>query len=100
MGTSLGRRLRRAGTGAIAAFALVVGVTATFAPAGAADPTVSGPVTGGAGSPSVSTTSFDLSKVGYEQSEFSLSGTAQEYSSANPLTNDGKWNVTAGDPAP
>jgi hypothetical protein len=73
-------------------------VTAT--PAGAASATVAGPVTGGLGTPTVSTTSFDLADVGYQQSEFLLSGTAEQYTAAKPLTNDGKWTVTAGDPQP
>lgn len=36
-------------------------------------------------------TSFDLSKVGYEKSQFFLSGTAHSYVPAQPLTSDGKW---------
>jgi hypothetical protein len=79
--------------------ALAVVTLANAAPVGAADATVS-PVTGGAGAPSVSTTTFDLGDIGYEQSEFFLSGTAQSYSSDAPLTNDGKWTTTAGDPQP
>jgi hypothetical protein len=91
--------MRLAGAASAALLALVVGVAAPAVPAGAADATVS-PVTGGASTPSVSTTSFDLSEVGYEQTELFLAGTAQSYSSATPLTNDGKWTVTAGAPQP
>jgi hypothetical protein len=94
------RLVRTIVVAAIAAVTLVTGMVTDAMPAAAADATVSGPVTGGAGTPSVSTTSFDLSKVGYEQSEYFLSGTAQQYSSANPLTNDGRWTVTGGDPQP
>ena len=42
----------------------------------AAVPTVTGPVPG---TPVLSGTSFNLSQVGYEQSEFFLSGTADAY---------------------
>jgi hypothetical protein len=45
-------------------------------------------------------TSFDLSKVGYEKSQFFLSGTAHSYSPASPLTSDGKWKITTGVSAP
>ena len=38
---------------------------------------------------------FDLAEVGYEQSEFFFGGTASSYSSADPLTADGRWTVTA-----
>jgi hypothetical protein len=100
VGTSVGRRLRVTSGVGVATIALVVGLATSTSTAAAADATVSGPVTGGAGTPSVSTTSFDLSKVGYEQSEYFLSGTAQKYSSADPLTNDGRWTVTPSDPQP
>jgi len=45
-------------------------------------------------------TSFDLSKVGYEKSQFFLSGTAHSYVPAQPLTSDGKWKITTGVSAP
>ncbi len=45
-------------------------------------------------------TSFDLSQVGYEKSEFFISGTAHSYQPVNPLTSDGKWKVTTGVSAP
>ena len=94
-------RFRLAGAGAAATFALAVVAATSVAPAAAADATVT-PATGGMGVPTVSTTKFDLAEVGYEQSEFLLAGTAQSYSAAPdaPLTNDGKWSVTAGDPQP
>jgi hypothetical protein len=67
----------------------------------AADPTVSGPVTAGQGLSLAATTMFDLSQVGYEQSEYFLSGTATAYQPVSPLTTDGKWTVApAGSPAP
>lgn len=42
---------------------------------------------------------FDLVTVGYAQSEFFLEGTARAHAPADPLTNDGKWNVTPVAPA-
>ena len=55
--------------------------------------TVSGPVP--VGSPTFNKTlygtSFDLSKVGYEKSQFFLSGIAHSYVPVHPLTSDGKW---------
>ncbi len=62
--------------------------------------TVTGPVTGGKGINLAGTTSFDLSSVGYEQSEYFLSGTASAYTSASPLTPNGRWSVTPASTAP
>lgn len=61
---------------------------------------VEGPVTGGKGVPFLGTTSFDLSQVGYAQTEYFISGTATAYTSADPLTSDGQWTVTPGSTAP
>jgi hypothetical protein len=58
------------------------------------------PATGGGDTPTISGTSIDLASVGYEQSEFFLSGTASAYTSATPLTSDGKWTVTPASTAP
>ena len=41
----------------------------------------------------LATTTFDLASVGYEQSEFILTGTANSYSPTRPLSSDGKWSV-------
>ena len=64
--------------------------------------TVTGPVP--VGSPTFNNTlygtSFDLSKVGYEKSQFFLSGTAHSYVPVSPLTSDGKWKITTGVSAP
>ena len=38
--------------------------------------------------------------MGYEQSEFFVSGTASSYTSASPLVTDGKWTVTVKDTSP
>jgi hypothetical protein len=64
--------------------------------------TVAGPFP--AGSPTFNNTlygtNFDLSKVGYEKSQFFVSGTAHAYTPAQPLTSDGKWTVATGVRAP
>ena len=44
--------------------------------------------------------SFDLSQVGYESSQFFVSGTAHSYVPVRPLTSDGKWKVAKGVSAP
>lgn len=68
--------------------------------ASAANPAVTGPITGGDGAIVLQSTAFDLSSVGYEQSEYFLSGTASSYTSATALTSDGKWAVTPASTAP
>jgi hypothetical protein len=87
---------------------LAASVTAA-APAGAAvaassgsvpSPTVQGPVLPTSGISFLGSTLFPLSQVGYEESEYFLSGTATSYTSAKPLAKDGKWHVTAATTAP
>lgn len=57
------------------------------------------PASGGNGVPLLfGNTTFDLASVGYKQSEFFLTGSASAYSSASPLTSDGKWTVTPTSP--
>ena len=65
-------------------------------------PTVTGPYPTGSSTfgGTLYGTSFNLSRVGYESSEYFLSGTANSYVPVNPLTTDGKWNVTTGTSAP
>jgi len=82
-------------------FALFGLVTVSFGPvahAGTArsarsTPVVTGPVSGGKGVPTLSSTTFDLSSVGYTQAEFFLEGTATAYTSLSPLTSNGRWTV-------
>ena len=85
---------------------LVAGV-GPAAPAGAAVrqssvpmPTVQGPILPSSGISYLGSTTFSPSVVGYEQSEFFLSGTATAYKSATPLSEDGKWHVTPQRTAP
>jgi hypothetical protein len=63
-------------------------------------PTVEGPVLPTSGISFLGSTLFPLSKVGYEESEFFLSGTATAYTSKSPLTENGKWRVTPASTAP
>lgn len=54
------------------------------------------PASGGKGQPFIAAAGSDLAAVGYQQSEFFISGTATAFQSAQPLTADGNWSV---DPA-
>ena len=63
-------------------------------------PTVTGPVTGGQNRPSLITTTFDLGTVNYASTEYFVEGTATAYTSAQPLTADGRWSVTPQATAP
>ncbi len=63
-------------------------------------PTVDGPILPSSGISYLGSTTFEPSVVGYEQSEFFLSGTASAYKSSQPLTKDGKWHVTPQTTAP
>lgn len=66
----------------------------------AASPAVTGPVTGGNGTPVLAGTTFDLSSVGYMQTEFFISGNASSFAPAAPLTSDGRWQVAPATSAP
>ncbi len=63
-------------------------------------PAVEGPITPSSGISFLGSTLFSPSEVGYEQSEFFLSGKATSYTSATPLTKDGQWHVKAATTAP
>jgi hypothetical protein len=69
------------------------------AAAAEASPTLEGPVSGGNGI-SLTSTSFSIRSVGYEQSEYFFSGTATAYGPAAPLTHDGRWKVRPASSAP
>ncbi|MGZ4799131.1 MAG: alpha/beta hydrolase domain-containing protein [Acidimicrobiia bacterium] len=91
-------RWTRAIVAGVLVTASTLAVTATPV-AAASSLTVSGPVTGGNGAPAGLTTAFDLSQVGYQQSEFFVSGTAKAYAPTAPLTSDGRWSVAPGSAA-
>jgi hypothetical protein len=85
--------------------ALVVSLSPSVASAAthgtAVDPTVSGPVLPSSGiEPTTLATTFPVSQVGYEQSEYFISGTATSYVPTSPLTTDGEWSVTPFSTAP
>jgi hypothetical protein len=106
------RRARRRGVGWAATAALsaslvvaIGGPAAAVAsvptrPRGVSLPTVTGPVTGGMGHPTIVSTSFDLGSVGYTGQEYFLSGTAHAFTSAKPLTTNGRWSVRPASTAP
>ena len=58
---------------------------------------MTGPVPG---VPTIAATSFPPAAVGYQQSEFFLSGRATAYAPTRPLTTDGRWSVTPSTAAP
>lgn len=73
---------------------------ATGAPSSVPVPTVEGPILPTSGISFVGSTLFPLSQVGYEESEFFLSGTATAFTSATPLTKNGRWHVSVASSAP
>lgn len=97
--TSVGTRARL-GAAITCLLAATLVLTTGSAVSAAPTATVSGPVTGGNGTPVGLTTQFDLGTVGYQQSEFFLSGTANAYSPTSALGGDGRWSVTPSSQAP
>ena len=93
----MARTTRRAQTAVVGLLTLALasfGIALGAAPVGAAAaPTISGPVVPSSGL-AMGSTLFDLSQVGYQQSEFFLSGNATAYSPNGTLGTDGKWSVT------
>ena len=96
---------------AIAAGALTVSGAATAAAAqaipdvpalsaAAANPSVTGPVTGGQGIIQLQATGFPLASVGYQQSEYFLTGTAASYVPSATLASNGEWQVRSATTAP
>ena len=61
-------------------------------------PTVTGPITGGKGAPTLVT--FDPSEVGYETMEYVMEGTAASYSPTSKLKRNGRWKVEPNNTAP
>jgi len=84
---------------AVTVVGLSLSIVQPVAEAGAAPspvptPKIEGPITPSSGISFIGSTTFPISDVGYEQSEFFLSGTATAYKSARRLTKNGRWNVT------
>jgi hypothetical protein len=63
-------------------------------------PTVTGPVTGGSHGFPLTASSVDLRSHGYAEQEFFFSGTARSFTSSQPLTTDGRWQVHVASTAP
>ncbi len=63
-------------------------------------PTIEGPILPSSGISFLGSTDFAPSNVGYEQSEFFLSGTATSYTSTAPLSKNGRWDVKPATTAP
>jgi len=57
---------------------------------------ITGPVSGGRDTITMSSTTFDLKDVGYREAEYFVEGTATAYTSSAPLTSDGAWDVEPG----
>ncbi len=82
---------------------LSTSVSSASAHGTAANPTVSGPVPFSATNPiepATLATTFPLSQVGYEQSEYFISGNATSYTAPSPLATNGQWSVTPNSTAP
>jgi hypothetical protein len=75
------------------AFGLVLLTAVVTGAARAQSPVVEGPHSSPEGA-FFQGTSFPLADVGYRMDEFFVSGTATAYTSAVPLTEDGRWTVT------
>lgn len=64
-----------------------------FDPASVATATIEPPPVEGKGGVVLGAPSLDLSTVGYEETEWFVSGTATSYTSEEELTSDGMWSV-------
>ncbi|HVC69268.1 MAG TPA: alpha/beta hydrolase domain-containing protein [Acidimicrobiales bacterium] len=73
---------------------------AVGAPSSVPKPKISGPIAPKSGVSFIGSTLFALSGVGYEESEYFLSGTATAYKSATRLTKNGAWHVRPATTAP
>ncbi len=73
---------------------------AATVPGSVPSPTVQGPITPSSGISFLGSTLFAPSEVGYEQSEFFLSGQATSYTSATALATNGRWQVKPATTAP
>ena len=59
-------------------------------------PEIEGPIDAGTGRPFIAATTFDLAQVGYSETEYFISGSADAYTNVGPLSEDGKWSVAPG----
>lgn len=91
---------RKALAGLLAAVVASGLVSGAAGAAASPRPTVTGPVTGGNGAIVLQETSFSLGGVGYTQSEYFVSGTADSYSPTAALGSNGRWSVAPASTAP
>ena len=101
LASSFGSLIATSALTAAAPASAAMALSSASAPsASVASATVQGPILPAGGISFLGSTLFPLSQVGYEESEYFLSGTATSYTSATPLAQDGKWHVTAATTAP
>ena len=74
-------------------------VPAPLALNGVAETVLEGPVAGGLGVPVIGTGAFDSSGFEYGETEYFISGTANSYTSNEPLSDDGQWDIEVNDSA-
>ncbi|HXK21405.1 MAG TPA: alpha/beta hydrolase domain-containing protein [Myxococcota bacterium] len=90
-------QISRSHTTCAAATALLLGLTSAGPAAADADsPTVT-PATGGNGVPLVFGHFENVAAIGYQTTEFIVSGNAHSYATGAPLTPDGMWNSITAD---
>jgi hypothetical protein len=98
---------RSAGAAVVALLGLILSPVLVPPVAGAStptvpvpSPTVQGPILPSSGISFLGSTLFSPSAVGYQQSEFFLSGTATSYTGTSKLTPNGAWSVHGATTAP
>ncbi len=89
-----------AGTGLVSAAGAAPASAPAAAPLPTPVPTVTGPVTGGTHGFPMTASSVDLRSHGYAEREYFFSGTARSFTSQQPLTSDGRWQVQTASTAP
>ena len=89
--------MKKAGSLCVLASIAVIG---RLHPVQAAEPTLSGPITGGAHDRPFTASLADLSAAGYVEEEYFIEGTATAYRGNGPLGTDGRWSVSPSRNAP
>jgi len=94
------RRMIMLGVAVVTAVSVGAGAGASISAAKVSQPTVSGPVSGGKGRPTIAGPSANVSDPTYVSEEYFLSGTATAYTSGKPLTRNGRWSAKPASTAP
>ena len=89
-----------AGTGLVSAAGAAPATARAAAPLPMPVPAVTGPVAGGTHGFPMTASSVDLRSHGYAEREYFFSGTARNFTSQQPLTSDGRWQVQVASTAP